>query len=103
MSDNDRIKQMIESAVAREGYTVEEWRDDPGDGLTGVIGRFVVAVEDENEGLYEGDEGVLEVSVVGAPQYQNERVWFGFTADGTDGGAEVKDVSTLDPVAKRRP
>jgi hypothetical protein len=98
MTENDRAKEMIEAAVTARGLAVKDWRDDPDDGLTAVLGRFRVAVEDEREGLYDGDEGVLIASVVGARQYGNERIYFGWTPDGMDEAGEVRDIMALDPI-----
>lgn len=95
---DDRIKQMIAARVADEGYTVESWREGD-DGLEGIIGRFrVTDNEDEDYGIFEGDEGELIACVVGAQEYHNERVMFNFKADGTDGGNEAHNLASLDPI-----
>lgn len=92
-------KNMIDRAVARAGFSVSEWREDPEDGLTGVVGRFVVVTDDDDNGLYSGDEGELAACLVGAAQYDNQRVAWQFTADGYDGACDVSDLDLLEPVA----
>jgi hypothetical protein len=94
MSDNEREKKMIEAGVIAQGLSVKEWRDDPEEGIVGVIGRFRAIEDDDQEGIYVDDEGDLEASVVGAQQYNNERVAFVFKADGMD-GAEVRNLGAL--------
>lgn len=88
---------MIEQRCEREGLAIKSW-ETTDDGETAVLGRFVVATgEYDDDGLYEGDEGVLTACVVGAEQYGNQRVLFSFTADGYDGGNDVRDLSALEP------
>ena len=94
MTDRERI----EEALAREGFTAQEWIEHPDNGLTAVVGRFVVQTDDEDAGLYGGDEGKLDACVVGAEQYANQRVSWTFTAEGYDEGNEVTDLSVLEPV-----
>lgn len=94
MTDRERIEKRCVS----EGLRILDWRDDPGDGLTASLGRFeVVTDEYDDDGLYSGDVGKLEASVVGAAQYGNQRVHFGFTPDDSDGATEVTDLSAVEP------
>lgn len=93
-------KDLIAAAIDRQlGRPVAEWRDDPENGITAVIGRYTVTEDDDEHGLYSGDEGELTACRVGAPEYGNVRVAFSFTTDGLDGGNDVPDPSILDPVA----
>lgn len=92
-------KTRITEAAEAQGFTVSEFYEHPDNGLTGKVGQFeVVNDEYEDDGLYLGDLGELEASVVGAAQYRNERVSFTFIAEGNDAGSEVRDFSCLDPV-----
>lgn len=93
------VKERIEQAAAAQGLTIQSWKDDPDDGPTAVFGRYkVITDEYEDNGLYLDDEGELTATVVGAAQYHNERVHFGFTADDVEGAEEVRDLTALDPV-----
>jgi hypothetical protein len=97
--DADKARPLIEAELQRQGFSAKEWREDPDDGLTAVIGRFEVVHDAlEDSGIYLGDEGVLEASVVGAEEYHNVRVWLGFRADGLDSALEVDDMSALEPL-----
>lgn len=90
-------KQRIEEKCARIGLTVKEWRDDPNDGITAVLGRFECNTDEfEDDGIYSGTVGVVEASVVGAAQYHNQRVWFGYKEDGTDSGQEIDGQAVVD-------
>lgn len=88
--EEERHRSIIESALKREGFVAREWRTDPEeDRIEAVLGRFVVTEDDEEHGIYGGDEGEVAAIVVGAQEYSNERVHFGFKADGTDCPTEV--------------
>lgn len=92
---------MIESHIQSTGYTVQEWRNDEDYSVpraVAYIGRFEIIEDDEDNGLYSGDEGDLTATVVGAAEYQNERVAFSFTPDGYDTGTDVPDLSLVDPI-----
>jgi hypothetical protein len=94
MTDKERIEQAVEQA----GFSVKSWNPDHENGLTANIGKFTVMSNDEEDyGLYEGDEGTLYACVVGAEQYGNQRVSFSFITEGYDDGNEVHDLSVLDP------
>lgn len=90
-------KEMIEAACARQGFKILSWTNTT-DGDTAVLGGFTVGIEDESDGLYEGDEGDLAACVVGAEKYGNRRVCFTFCPEGHDEGQEVRDLSCLDPI-----
>ena len=91
-------KERIEEFAKHNGFTVLDWREDPDDGLIGVLGRFRVIEEDEDRGLYADDEGELSACVVGAEKYGNQRVALSFTADGYDAGNDVRDPSLLEEI-----
>lgn len=98
MEDRERIEQ----ALKARGWVVEKWREAGADGrLEAVVnpGRFVVIEADDSNGLYEGDEGELSATVVGAERFGNQRVAFTFTPDDYEPGEgnEVSDLSLLDP------
>lgn len=90
-------KDMISRAVERHGYSVQEWREGE-DGLEGVLGQFRVIEEDEDTGLYDGDEGDLIASVVGAAEYGNQRVSFALLMEDYDMANEVRDLTAVEPV-----
>jgi len=95
MEDRERI----EAHCATEGLKIVGWRDDAVDGVTALLGRWVVITDDyEDQGLYLEDEGELSAVVVGAAEYHNQRVHIGFKPDGTDAADEVPDMSALDPI-----
>ena len=91
-------REMIEAAVNGQGFSVKSWVEDPDDGITGVLGRFQVIDEDEDRGIYDGDEGEVRACVVGSEKYRNQRVYFSFMTDGTDVGNELVDFSLVDPI-----
>jgi hypothetical protein len=94
MTDRERIEQ----ALAREGLTADDWKDDPDDGLTAVIGRYRCVDDDERSYAFSEDEGVMSASVVGAEQYHNQRVAFAFLADGTDAAMEIAGFEYYEPI-----
>lgn len=95
MTDKERIEERLQA----EGLTAQGWVDDPDNGVTAKLGRYeVVSDDDEDYGFYSGDEGELSACVVGAAQYNNQRVCFTFILDGNDDGNEVQSLSVLEPV-----
>lgn len=94
MADNHR--QLIEAQLASDGLVPAEWRTDEDGDLEAVLGRWRVTDEDEDKGLYEGDEGTLTVSVVGAAEYNNEQVKYYFTPEGQTGGIECAPFDNVD-------
>jgi hypothetical protein len=86
---SERIKTLIQARLDREGYAAKEWREGE-DGLEAVIGRFVIVEDDEDRGLYSGDEGPLTACIVGSPEYHNERILFAITPEGQSGALEVR-------------
>ena len=46
--------------------------------------KIRVLEDDEEEGVWEGNEGTLELEIVGSPDYGNERVSFAIVQDGVD-------------------
>lgn len=94
MTDRERI----EAAVAQQGFTVVSWGTDD-DGAYASLGQFeVTAPDDEDRGIYEGTTGELRASVVGAAEYNNQRVYFAFHEEGMDGGNEVQTLGVLSSV-----
>lgn len=91
MADTDeqtRHRAMLERALARHGLEAESWIDRDADNdnrpTARISGRWNVVDDIEHEGLYEGDEGTLTATVVGAAEHGNEHVAFYFTLDGAD-------------------
>ena len=82
---DEREKEMILEDTTARGFTVESWLDHPDNGTTAMfVGRFVAIEDDEDEGIYSGDEGELSACVVGAAQYGNERVSYSLKLEGRD-------------------
>lgn len=91
-------RERIEAELEHHMLVAEEWRDGE-DGTEAVLKyRWGVIEEDEDAGLFEGDEGRVVASVVGAAKYGNERVSFGFVADGMDGPVECRPLDNVDPL-----
>jgi hypothetical protein len=96
--DPERQKALItDAAMKHYGLIVGEWFTDEYGSAVGKIGRWRVLVDDEDRGLFEGDEGELHAEVVGAPENHNERVHFGFKGDDFEEvGAEVVPFEDID-------
>lgn len=58
---------------------------------TGQTVRVLADADEQGPfaGTYEGDEGPLQIEVVGAPEYGNERLSFGIKAEGFDEFTDV--------------
>lgn len=89
VEEQHRQKAMIENAVNGMSLTIQDWGEDE-DGVRAELGRWYALDDGPQEMFFSGDEGVLIASVVGAQKYGNERVYFGFMADGTDVPQEVR-------------
>lgn len=87
---------MIEAAVSGQGMTVQEWNAEDGRPVA-VLGRYRATADDEDNGVFEDMEGVMTATVVGAAQYHNERVWFGWRKDGMDTAVEARDPMDFEP------
>lgn len=97
--EQQRHRQMIEQACKRHGLQHDGWRHDEDDRRdVALLGRWVVAEEDENRSLWPGDEGELYATVVGAPQYGNEHAAFYFKPDEYDVGEQVTPFEDVEPV-----
>jgi hypothetical protein len=91
-------KQIIENAVAAQGWTVKSWDEEHENGLSAVVGDFKVVEPDDSNGLYLHDEGSLMACVVGSAERHNQRVsWWLHRED--YGDSDVEDLSLLDPIA----
>lgn len=84
----DEQRKLITEAIRHWVAEPERWDADPDDGgrLRGWLGSAHVFDDDEDQGLYEGDEGEVYACVVGAHQYGNVHVAFYFMGEGMDGG-----------------
>lgn len=92
-------REMIEDYAEYTMLSIESWDEENENGLTALLSdRWVVVHDDEDRGLYEGDEGVLTLCVVGAEQYGNRRVSLSFVADDMDCGVEIVDLDVLDSI-----
>lgn len=93
-TETKRHEAMIERRCASFGFTIQGWYTDPDDDrIAADLGQAQVIEDDENTGMYVGDQGKLTASVVGAEQYGNERVSFMFTNNDFEpgNGNEVSD------------
>lgn len=98
MSAAARHQQIIEEKLKHEMLAVDRFVD--GEDVREAILKHTweVVEDDENAGLFEGDEGEVRASVVGAPEYGNERVTFSLhTEDHTD-GVECRPLDNVQPV-----
>jgi hypothetical protein len=95
MSDEDLEREMIQAAADRMGWTINGWDHDEDGDLRANLGRFIVIEGDDDEGLYQDDEGVLFISVVGAARFGNQRAHFGFLTEYTDSPVDVRDPSYM--------
>ena len=92
-------REMIEAYAKQHELTITGWDEEHENGLTALFGQYKVVTPDyEDDGLYEGDEGVLSACVVGAAQFRNQRVSLSFTPEGYDIGNEVSDLYALDRI-----
>ena len=92
-------REMIEAALASNGFPVDSWDETGDDGLTAKIaGTFTATEDDERAGIYEGDEGTLYAICVGSDAHGNRRVmvWFVQKDYGYEAGNEVRDLSMLE-------
>jgi hypothetical protein len=95
MSD-ERV--MIERFAKSEGLPISSWDAEHENGLTAKLGRARVVEDDEDHGLYGGDEGELEACVVGSEENRNQRVSLGLIIDGYDEASDVPDISAVEPI-----
>jgi hypothetical protein len=59
--------------------------------------RVRAIADDEDNGVFSGDEGYLILEMVGAPEYHNERVSLGLLAEGFSDPVDV-DPDNIEPV-----
>lgn len=88
-----RRRELIEREISTYGYPVKEWGIDEDGDVQANLGRFRVITDDEDFGLFEGDEGVVFAGVVGAAEYNNEGIAFSFQGDDFDSGLPLRDLS----------
>jgi hypothetical protein len=86
-----RKRMTFEEAKAKAEAIIGDELDRPIEELDGWhFGERVSVIEDdEPRGVFAGDEGVLLISEVGAPEYRNVRNAFHILIDGTDCPMEV--------------
>src|SRR4051812_30868100 len=94
---SERDRDMIQEHAESRGLTVREWTTTL-DGETAILGRFRVIEEDEDNGLFQDDEGPLTAIVVGAREYGTERVSYGLTPDGCDSPNDVRDLDAVEEI-----
>lgn len=82
--EQERHRDLIREA-ARKQYGLElkdeEFILDSFDQMQAVIPGWQAMDDKEDIGLYQGDSGKLVISVVGAPQFGNERVAYYWQGD----------------------
>lgn len=91
-------REMIERAAEQQGLTVQSWDEDEDGDERAKFGRYEITADDPSGTIFAGEEGEVVAVVVGAVEYRNQRVWFGFQADGTDSPFEIEDLSIIEPV-----
>lgn len=93
-------KALIDDEIQSHGFPALAYEEDPESSgeFRANLGRFEVSQEDEDQFLFEGEQGILFASVVGAEKYHNQRVAFFFQADGTDMGDEIVDLGLIRPI-----
>lgn len=98
MVDKKRIIGAMEGFGLQEGDAT--W-DDTEDGLVATLGRWRVITEDDERGLWDGDEGLVTAQIVGAAQYGNMRVCFTFTSDDLDpmSGPEIVPFDDVEQIS----
>lgn len=90
--EHKQERAMIERRLASEGIHPEEkdWSISEDDHRPEVaLGRAEVVEEDEDKGLYSGDQGVVTACCVGAADLGNLHVAYYFTSDDHDSGESV--------------
>lgn len=88
MIDKDRTAQIDDSDRIVEEY--QGWNHGE---------RVRIVEEDEDRGFFEGDTGTLYISMVGAPEYGNERVCVSFwDYNFEEPGAEIVDFDAIEPI-----
>lgn len=97
-AEQDEQQRLIEAELEKRMLVAAEWRDGE-DGREAVLKhRWYVTEEDEDNGLFEGDEGTVSACVVGSAKYRNTRVSFSFTPDGCDGGSDCIPLENVDAI-----
>lgn len=93
-------REIVERALATHGLTADAWENDAdnGDRPTAKLGRWIVIEDDEDRGLYEGDEGELTCTAVGATEHGNLQSAFYFRGDGLEVGERVDPFEDIEPV-----
>lgn len=99
----DREREMLQAALDTYGLNgVFREADDPNNVTMGpevlVNERWQVIEDDEDNGLFEGDEGQLFACVVGAPEYHNHHVSWGFMPDGMNCTSDCVPYDNVYPV-----
>lgn len=85
----DDQKDLIEEVTFSYGFPIKAFEEDPDGDYVANLGRFIALQDDEDQGLFEDDEGILYAQIVGAKKYNNEHVAFYFLADGFEGTVKI--------------
>lgn len=92
----DRHRRLIEERLRSDGLHPDEWRNDEDGQIEAVLGKWRVTDEDEDKGLYEGEEGTLTASVVGAPEHGNEQVKYHICLEDQEVGIECRPFENVE-------
>jgi hypothetical protein len=91
-------RELLETWLGANGLQAESIEPDPDEGgaLVAKIGRFRMLEDDEDEGLSEGDEGVLTAQLVGLPEKGNHHISYGLAVDGLSGSLTVRSLDMVE-------
>lgn len=91
-----RHRPLIEARLASDGLNPDEWKDDEDGNLQAVVGRWQ-ATDDTEEGLCEGDVGLVHICVLGSPEHGSENVGYHMTPDEQEGSYRVVPFQNIEP------
>lgn len=93
--DPDGDVSTITEWAKKQRLSIKRWAiDEDGDIFAG-LGRATVQADDERRGLFKGDVGELQVSMVGSETYGNRRIHLGLLNEDVE---SVYEVPSLDLV-----
>lgn len=97
----EESKAMLTKRAEADGLAIACFEvNDDGEELAKIDGKWCVVEGDDDVGLYEGDDGTLELTIVGSTEHDNRKVQVGLVCEGRDGSTEVRGAiaDVLEPV-----